>query len=131
MIARGEVPAGASPTPSLASALALSSAAIVKTVTLAPRPRPIAAAGRLAAEAFGTFWLVAGGGGAAVRAAGSAMPGSSGLVGRWLFGHEARGQSPGQTSDRPIERLVDADRAATPRWTARTADRRRRPAVTD
>ncbi len=51
------------------------------TVTLAPRPRPVAAARRLAAEAFGTFWLVVGGCGAAVLAAGTSVPGSIGLVG--------------------------------------------------
>ncbi|KQN26570.1 porin [Sphingomonas sp. Leaf33] len=45
------------------------------------RPRPIAAARRLAAEAFGTFWLVLGGCGAAVLAAGTAVPGSIGLLG--------------------------------------------------
>jgi len=46
-----------------------------------PRPRPIAAARRLAAEAIGTFWLVLGGCGAAVIAAGADVPGSIGLVG--------------------------------------------------
>lgn len=46
-----------------------------------PRPRPVAAARRLAAEAFGTFWLVAGGCGAAVLAAGADVPGSIGLLG--------------------------------------------------
>lgn len=46
-----------------------------------PRPRPIARARRLAAEAFGTFWLVVGGCGAAVLAAGANVPGSIGLLG--------------------------------------------------
>ena len=45
-----------------------------------PRPRPIATARRLAAELFGTFWLVVGGCGAAVIAAGADVPGSIGLV---------------------------------------------------
>ena len=47
----------------------------------APRPRPIATARRLAAEVIGTFWLVLGGCGAAVLAAGTSVPGSIGLVG--------------------------------------------------
>lgn len=45
------------------------------------RPRPIANARRLAAEAFGSFWLVAGGCAAAVLAAGAGVPGSIGLLG--------------------------------------------------
>lgn len=45
------------------------------------RPRPAALARRLAAEAIGTFWLVLGGCGAAVLAAGAHVPGSIGLVG--------------------------------------------------
>ena len=45
------------------------------------RPRPIATARRLAAETIGTFWLVLGGCGAAVIAAGADVPGSIGLVG--------------------------------------------------
>ncbi len=45
------------------------------------RPRSAAFARRLAAEAIGTFWLVLGGCGAAVLAAGSHVPGSIGLVG--------------------------------------------------
>ena len=45
------------------------------------RPRPIATARRLAAEMIGTFWLVLGGCGAAVLAAGANVPGSIGLVG--------------------------------------------------
>lgn len=45
------------------------------------RPRPIATARRLAAETFGTFWLVVGGCGAAVLAAGTGVPGSIGLLG--------------------------------------------------
>ena len=45
------------------------------------RPRPVANARRLAAEAFGSFWLVVGGCGAAVLAAGAAVPGSIGLLG--------------------------------------------------
>lgn len=48
---------------------------------LNPRPRPIAAARRLAAEATGAFWLVLGGCGAAVLAAGADVPGSIGLLG--------------------------------------------------
>lgn len=48
---------------------------------LDPRPRPIAAARRLAAEATGAFWLVLGGCGAAVLAAGADEPGSIGLLG--------------------------------------------------
>ena len=47
----------------------------------AQRPRPIATARRLAAETIGTFWLVLGGCGAAVLAAGTSVPGSIGLVG--------------------------------------------------
>jgi aquaporin Z len=47
----------------------------------ARRPRPIATARRLAAETIGTFWLVLGGCGAAVLAAGTDVPGSIGLVG--------------------------------------------------
>jgi aquaporin Z len=47
----------------------------------ARRPRPIATARRLAAETIGTFWLVLGGCGAAVLAAGTNVPGSIGLVG--------------------------------------------------
>lgn len=47
----------------------------------APRPRPIATARRLVAEMIGTFWLVLGGCGAAVLAAGTNVPGSIGLVG--------------------------------------------------
>jgi len=50
-------------------------------LVLQPRPRPIATARRLAAELFGTFWLVVGGCGAAVLAAGQAVPGSIGLLG--------------------------------------------------
>ncbi|WP_443024678.1 MULTISPECIES: aquaporin Z [unclassified Sphingomonas] len=50
-------------------------------MTAPDRPRPIAAARRLAAEAFGTFWLVVGGCGAAVLAAGGNVPGSIGLLG--------------------------------------------------
>ncbi len=46
-----------------------------------PRPRPIATARRLAAEAIGTFWLVLGGCGAAVLAAGSGVPGTIGMAG--------------------------------------------------
>lgn len=46
-----------------------------------PRPRPIATARRLAAEAIGTFWLVLGGCGAAVLAAGAGVPGSIGMAG--------------------------------------------------
>lgn len=45
------------------------------------RPRPIATARRLGAEAFGTFWLVVGGCGAAVLAADEDVPGSIGLPG--------------------------------------------------
>ena len=48
---------------------------------LVVRPRPAALARRLAAEAIGTFWLVLGGCGAAVLAAGAHVPGSIGLVG--------------------------------------------------
>lgn len=48
---------------------------------LNPRPRPIAAARHLAAEATGVFWLVLGGCSAAVLAAGVNVPGSIGLVG--------------------------------------------------
>lgn len=47
----------------------------------ADRPRPIATARRLAAEAIGTFWLVLGGCGAAVLAAGASLPGSIGMAG--------------------------------------------------
>lgn len=47
----------------------------------ADRPRPVATARRLAAEAIGTFWLVLGGCGAAVLAAGASVPGSIGLLG--------------------------------------------------
>ncbi|MCK8456243.1 aquaporin Z [Sphingomonas faeni] len=47
----------------------------------ARRPRPIATARRLVAETIGTFWLVLGGCGAAVLAAGTSVPGSIGLVG--------------------------------------------------
>lgn len=47
----------------------------------ARRPRPIATARRLAAETIGTFWLVLGGCGTAVLAAGTSVPGSIGLVG--------------------------------------------------
>ena len=47
----------------------------------AQRPRPIATARCLAAETIGTFWLVLGGCGAAVLAAGTSVPGSIGLVG--------------------------------------------------
>jgi aquaporin Z len=50
-------------------------------MAIQPRPRPIATARRLAAELFGTFWLVVGGCGAAVIAAGADVPGSIGLVG--------------------------------------------------
>lgn len=49
--------------------------------TAADRPRPIAAARRLAPEAIGTFWLVLGGCGAAVLAAGATLPGSIGMAG--------------------------------------------------
>ncbi len=45
------------------------------------RPRPVANARRLAAEAFGSFWLMAGGCAAAVLAAGAGVPGSIGLLG--------------------------------------------------
>lgn len=45
------------------------------------RPRPAATARRLAAEAIGTFWLVLGGCGAAVLAAGTAVPGTIGMAG--------------------------------------------------
>ena len=48
---------------------------------LDPRPRPVAAARRLAAEAIGAFWLVLGGCGAAVLAAGAELPGSIGMAG--------------------------------------------------
>lgn len=48
---------------------------------IAPRPRPAATARRLAAEAIGTFWLVLGGCGAAVLAAGTAVPGTIGMAG--------------------------------------------------
>ncbi|MBI0474566.1 aquaporin Z [Sphingomonas sp. MA1305] len=47
----------------------------------AERPRPVALARRLAAEAIGTFWLVLGGCGAAVVAAGAGVPGSIGMAG--------------------------------------------------
>ncbi|MBB3348446.1 hypothetical protein FHY02_002926 [Sphingomonas sp. BK069] len=82
MTAQGEAPVGASPYsfPDCPP-FSLSSAENAVTVTLAPRPRPIAAARRLAAEAFGTFWLVVGRCGAAVLAAGADVPGSIGLVG--------------------------------------------------
>lgn len=52
----------------------------------APRPRPIATARRWAAEAFGTFWLVVGGCGAAVLAAGASVPGSIGPAPIGLLG---------------------------------------------
>ena len=51
------------------------------TSGLAPRPRPIATARRLAAEAIGTFWLVLGGCGAAVLAASPGIPGTIGMAG--------------------------------------------------
>lgn len=44
-------------------------------------PGPIATARRLAAETIGTFWLVLGGCGAVLLAAGASVPGSIGLVG--------------------------------------------------
>jgi aquaporin Z len=46
-----------------------------------PRPRRIATARRLAAEIVGTFWLVLGGCGAAVIAAGTGVPGTIGMAG--------------------------------------------------
>jgi aquaporin Z len=46
-----------------------------------PRPRRIATARRLAAEIIGTFWLVLGGCGAAVIAAGTGVPGTIGMAG--------------------------------------------------
>ncbi len=46
-----------------------------------PRPRRIATARRLAAEVIGTFWLVLGGCGAAVLAAGTDVPGTIGIAG--------------------------------------------------
>lgn len=46
-----------------------------------PKPRPVATARRLAAEAIGTFWLVLGGCGAAVLAAGPGIPGTIGMAG--------------------------------------------------
>ena len=46
-----------------------------------PRPRRIATARRLAAEVIGTFWLVLGGCGAAVLAAGPGVPGTIGIAG--------------------------------------------------
>lgn len=46
-----------------------------------PRPRPVATARRLVAEVIGTFWLVLGGCGAAVLAAGAGLPGSIGMAG--------------------------------------------------
>ena len=49
--------------------------------SVAIRPRPIATARRLTAELIGTFWLVLGGCGAAVLAAGANVPGSIDLVG--------------------------------------------------
>ena len=45
------------------------------------RPRPAAAARRLAAEVIGTFWLVLGGCGAAIVSAGASLPGSIGMAG--------------------------------------------------
>ncbi|GGE77901.1 aquaporin Z [Sphingomonas prati] len=45
------------------------------------RPRPQALARRLAAEAIGTFWLVLGGCGAAVIAAGDEVPNAIGIAG--------------------------------------------------
>ncbi|GGB28227.1 aquaporin Z [Sphingomonas metalli] len=50
-------------------------------IAATPRPRPAAAARRLAAETIGTFWLVLGGCGAAVLSAGAAVPGTIGLLG--------------------------------------------------
>jgi len=47
----------------------------------AARPRRIATARRLAAEVIGTFWLVLGGCGAAVLAAGTGVPGTIGMAG--------------------------------------------------
>jgi aquaporin Z len=46
-----------------------------------PRHRRIATARRLAAEIIGTFWLVLGGCGAAVIAAGTGVPGTIGMAG--------------------------------------------------
>jgi aquaporin Z len=46
-----------------------------------PPPRPVATARRWAAEMIGTFWLVLGGCGAAVLAAGAGLPGSIGMAG--------------------------------------------------
>ena len=60
---------------------AFTSTTSMRTAASETRPRPIATARRLAAEAIGTFWLVLGGCGAAVVAAGADVPGSIGLVG--------------------------------------------------
>ncbi|MEG3126168.1 aquaporin Z [Sphingomonas sp. GB1N7] len=49
--------------------------------TPSPRPRPVATARRLAAEAIGTFWLVMGGCGAAIFAANPGIPGGIGMAG--------------------------------------------------
>ena len=51
------------------------------TGTQPSRPRPVATARRLVAEVIGTFWLVLGGCGAAILAAGTGVPGSIGMAG--------------------------------------------------
>lgn len=55
--------------------------AATASLPAAPRPRPQALARRLAAEMIGTFWLVLGGCGAAVLAAGADVAGTIGLLG--------------------------------------------------
>ena len=80
----------------------------------AARPRRIATARRLAAEVIGTFWLVLGGCGAAVLAAGTGVPGTIGMAGVALaFGLGGR-DAAGNAVKRMLDGAKSTDDHANP-----------------